>query len=449
MVIDVSRRRLKLNNRVQDAVETLREQHQSLHEAEIMLIEASSDLAILIERNSSVNDMLEAKRAELQTIIRETEAVSTEARRLLQVCTKLMETNDPSLHNFFSTMPEGQTIDELELEIESERNKLDLLHEGNGGVIREFEERQKKIDALKANLEDIRHGLAELDEKIQEIRGQWEPELDGLVKKISDSFSFNMKQINCAGEVGVFKDEDFDQWAIQIRVKFRWAPFLPPPFLANAGHWHLMVSSESEPLTILDSHRQSGGERAVSTIFYLMSLQTLTRSPFRVVDEINQGMDPRNERLVHKRMVGIACGSDGTSSAGLSRRGEAAAEEEEAEDEEGGHGGGSQYFLITPKLLHGLEYARGMQVMCIAAGEYMPEERSRVDFRGCVDLARGVKADGMMPVRTRAGVVGGRAGGGGGGGGRAEEGRRGGGRRGNGVNGKARAGPSVEVDVEA
>lgn len=134
-----------------------------------------------------------------------------------------------------------------------------------------------------------------------------------------------------------------------------------------------MIFSEFEPLTILDSHRQSGGERAVSTIFYLMSLQTLTRSPFRVVDEINQGMDPRNERLVHKRMVGIACGS------------------ENGQEEDGG----SQYFLITPKLLHGLEYARGMQVMCIAAGEYMPEERGRVDFRGCVDLARGLKADGM------------------------------------------------------
>lgn len=229
---------LKLNKRVQDAVENLREQHQTLHESEIMLIEATSDLTLLIERNSSVNDMLETKRAELQTVIRETEAVSTEARRLLQVCTKLMETNDRSLHDFFSTMPEGQTIEELELEIESERNKLELLHEGNGGVIREFEERQKKIDALKANLEDIRHGLAELDEKIQEIRGQWEPELDGLVKKISDSFSLNMKQINCAGEVGVFKDEDFDQWAIQIRVKFRLAlpPLLPrfPPLQERA-----------------------------------------------------------------------------------------------------------------------------------------------------------------------------------------------------------------------
>lgn len=56
--------------------------------------------------------------------------------------------------------------------------------------------------------------------------------------------------------------------------------------------------SESEPLSVLDNHRQSGGERAVSTIFYLMALQSLARAPFRLVDEINQGMDPRNERSV-------------------------------------------------------------------------------------------------------------------------------------------------------
>ena len=186
-----------------------------------MLIEATSDLAILIERNSSVNDMLEAKRAEVQTISRQSEAAATEARRLLQICTDVMSQADAVMQTFFSTLPEGQSTEELEVEIESERSKLDLLHEGNGGLIREFEDRQKKIDALKRNLEDIRHALDELDGKIQEIRGKWEPELDGLVRKISDSFSYNMKQINCAGEVGVYKDDDFDQWAIQIRVKFR------------------------------------------------------------------------------------------------------------------------------------------------------------------------------------------------------------------------------------
>lgn len=48
-------------------------------------------------------------------------------------------------------------------------------------------------------------------------------------------------------------------------------------------------------------------ERSVSTILYLMSLQSFSRAPFRVVDEINQGMDPRNERLVHALLVNSAC----------------------------------------------------------------------------------------------------------------------------------------------
>ncbi|CAN0149681.1 unnamed protein product, partial [Phaeothamnion confervicola] len=70
----------------------------------------------------------------------------------------------------------------------------------------------------------------------------------------------------------------------------------------------------------------SGGERSVSTILFLMALQDINKtSPFRVVDEINQGMDPNNERLVFSRIVRNSCGP-----------------------------GRPQYFLITPKLLQGL-----------------------------------------------------------------------------------------------
>jgi chromosome segregation ATPase len=101
--------------------------------------------------------------------------------------------------------------------------------------------------------------------------------------------------------------------------------------------------SEGETLSVLNSHRQSGGERAVSTIFYLMALQDLAQSPFRVVDEINQGMDPRNERMVHERMVDIAC-QERTS----------------------------QYFLVTPKLLPGLKYHPKMKVHIINSGEHVP-----------------------------------------------------------------------------
>lgn len=101
-----------------------------------------------------------------------------------------------------------------------------------------------------------------------------------------------------------------------------------------------------------------------------MALQSLARAPFRVVDEINQGMDPRNERLIHSRMVDIACAAAG----------------------ENGTQQGSQYFLITPKLLPGLKYHPNMKVHCIGSGEYMPSDHRELDFgalaRKALDLKR-------------------------------------------------------------
>lgn len=78
---------------------------------------------------------------------------------------------------------------------------------------------------------------------------------------------------------------------------------------------------------------------------YLLSLTELSRSPFSLVDEINQGMDPRAERAVHDQMVAITC------------RPEA-----------------GQYFLITPKLLSGLRYHALMKVLLINNGDWLPEQ---------------------------------------------------------------------------
>ena len=49
-----------------------------------------------------------------------------------------------------------------------------------------------------------------------------------------------------------------------------------------------MKFHNSTELHELTAHHQSGGERSVSTMLYLMALQELNRCPFRVVDEINQ-----------------------------------------------------------------------------------------------------------------------------------------------------------------
>lgn len=104
-------------------------------------------------------------------------------------------------------------------------------------------------------------------------------------------------------------------------------------------------------------------------------------------------MDPRNERLVHKRMVGIACGK----TTDLPTSHTPTEDEEVDEDDNGGSRegeGGSQYFLITPKLLPNLTYERGMRVLCIASGEFMPEDRGRCDFKNALDTMKGLRATG-------------------------------------------------------
>ena len=90
--------------------------------------------------------------------------------------------------------------------------------------------------------------------------------------------------------------------------------------------------------------RDSGGERSVATMVYLISLQNINPAPFRVVDEINQGMDPVNERKIFKRMTDAAS-KDSTP----------------------------QTFLLTPKLLNNLKYTEDCTVLCIFNGPWIAD----------------------------------------------------------------------------
>ncbi|KAF2708330.1 P-loop containing nucleoside triphosphate hydrolase protein [Pleomassaria siparia CBS 279.74] len=320
------------------AVVLLRQLLESLVEAEIRLAEANSEVEALEIDNQDIIRRVAAIRDRVRELDARKKAIVDKHNAVVKRTNADLGGNDLSEEEVqvVQRYTENPSLDDLEDEIETTNARLSMMADGNPNAIREFHKREEGIEALEEKLDDIREGLNTAKGQITEIRGQWEPELDALVAKISDGFSNNFQGIGCAGQVGVYKDDDFENWSIQIQVRFR----------------------ENESLAFLDSHRQSGGERAVSTIFYLMALQDLARSPFRVVDEINQGMDPRNERMVHERMVDIAC-RERTS----------------------------QYFLITPKLLSNLKFHPKMKVHCIASGEHMPDQYKKLDFQQLADLA--------------------------------------------------------------
>lgn len=340
-------------------LESIRSLHVDVVTAAVQHIEAQSDLQTLEQRNEEILQLLNEKQELYDRADKEVKGLTQHYKNVIAELTAALAA-DQVLSDHYNNMTEEErqrTTDELEGEIDSKQARLELLHEGDPTLINKFEERAAQIERMTARAASIVQELQAKGQSITEIRTRWEPRLDALVAQISDAFGASFAKINCAGEVTVFKagDEgrDFENWAIQVQVRFR----------------------EGEQMSILDSHRQSGGERAVSTIFYLMALQTLSRAPFRVVDEINQGMDPRNERIVHERMVDIACGNISVQQPDENGEGLVAADGHRA-------GGQSQYFLITPKLLTGLKYSPGMTVHCIASGEFMPDQKKAFTFKG-------------------------------------------------------------------
>ncbi|KAL7273372.1 Structural maintenance of chromosomes protein 5 [Rhizina undulata] len=304
------------------AIETI-ELHNEVIKISIREAEAASDLELLELKNRDIQMRLDEKERVVVELARIAEAAQAKAKRNVQTCKDIMVNLSDEEKEFMNEIPTERTLEEIDNEIEAGQARLELLHEGDPNALRQYEERAVKIEQLKAKIEKQDKKLDEIRHAIKELRDQWEPEVDRLVEKISSAFSRSFKKIGCAGEVRVRKEEEFEKWAIEILVKFR----------------------ETEKLQLLTNQRQSGGERAVSTVFYLMALQSLARSPFRVVDEINQGMDPRNERLVHHRMVNIACQKYT-----------------------------SQYFLITPKLLPDLKYHPRMKIHCINSGDWIEED---------------------------------------------------------------------------
>lgn len=215
------------------------------------------------------------------------------------------------------------TLEEIDEMIHDEKARIECQYHSNPQVVKEYERRKKEINELDRQVQAQETDIETKQRKITSLKESWLTPLQELVSQINEKFGEFFRMMGCAGEVALSTEQgenNFDKYGIQIKVKFR----------------------AKDSLHVLTPFHQSGGERSVSTMLYLMALQELTKCPFRVVDEINQGMDPNNERRVFELVVETACRPNT-----------------------------SQYFLITPKLLPDLTYKEKMTILCVFNGHYM------------------------------------------------------------------------------
>ncbi|KAG7670314.1 hypothetical protein Ndes2437A_g04826 [Nannochloris sp. 'desiccata'] len=243
------------------------------------------------------------------------------------------------LQDKFTALPHESTA--LQTAITTKTDQAEGVMISDPGALVRYQKRCADIAENERQLETARNNREFNAVQIAELKEKWVGELRRITTTINQNFSAAFPTVGCAGEVMLreVEGDDFAKYAIEIRVKFR----------------------ENEELATLDANRQSGGERSVSTILYLVALQEVAASPFRVVDEINQGMDPVNERKVWK-LLGDAATAPDTP----------------------------QCFLLTPKLLPDLPFSSKVTVLQIFNGTLIK------------DVAQGFTQDKILGNRATA-----------------------------------------------
>lgn len=199
----------------------LRVFQENLVEAEIRLVEASSEVDALKHDNADIERGL----AELGTTVTNLEArrtaLKTKGRRLVAETQKILDTLTEEESALVDEYAKLESMEDLTNEIEAVEARLGMMADGNPQAVKAYENREVEIEKKEESLSRIEGALDETRSSITEIRAQWEPRLDELIATISDGFSHNFDKIGCAGQVGVHKDEDFEAWSIQIQVRFR------------------------------------------------------------------------------------------------------------------------------------------------------------------------------------------------------------------------------------
>ncbi|KAH8295721.1 hypothetical protein KR018_005816 [Drosophila ironensis] len=288
---------------------------------------AETKLSVFTIQNNCDDELLqelhnkrdEAKREHSKLSEALDRAVADVSKRKAEV-KRICEGELPTSENFpykqeFMDMQEMQ-LDAVREAIHDHQARLECMKSVNSEVVKSFRELENEIKSLMESIQSGSSREKTMEAEMSNLYDKWEPKLTSLVETISAKFSEFMESIEYVGEVVLSMDDkfDFESYGIQIMVQFRKGALLQP----------------------LDKFIQSGGERAVSIAIYSLSLQHVTHVPFRCVDEINQGMDAKNERHIFDLLL-----------------------------REATKHGSAQYLFVTPKLLRDLNYNEHLSVSIV------------------------------------------------------------------------------------
>lgn len=138
---------------------------------------------------------------------------------------------------------------------------------------RSFEGQQLKAEELAKNKEQLR---TDLDARVV----RWREVLDAELGSISRDYQALLHEAAATGHARLVHGTDVERAGLEILAGFK-----------------------GQEAIALETFAQSGGERSVALMAFLLALQQRIASPFRAVDEFDVHMDPRNRELITSMIV--------------------------------------------------------------------------------------------------------------------------------------------------
>ena len=180
----------------------------------------------------------------------------------------------------FPKVDVDKPITEIQAELRSLKKLLEKYEDVDESVVDTYEFYREQYLNLENKLLEIARNRDELLKELDLRIDRWRKELFKYVNMVSEEFN---KILSYFGGTGYARVEDADD--------------------IDTAHLELYVSYTGQEPILLDAYTQSGGERTVAAVSFLMALQRFIKSPFRAIDEFDVHMDPRNRSRVMELMI--------------------------------------------------------------------------------------------------------------------------------------------------
>ena len=173
-----------------------------------------------------------------------------------------------------------KSASDIQDEIRLTDGHLAALADVSEDIERQYESYSKLYLELKEKAELVAENREKALEEVKTRMQSWRSVIAGLLDRVNVEYKRIMTQTSATGEVQLSNAQDIEAGGLEIMVGFK----------------------GGKPVA-LDAYTQSGGERTIATMSFLLALQQHVRSPFRAVDEYDIHMDPKNRELIAKILL--------------------------------------------------------------------------------------------------------------------------------------------------